>query len=416
MKRCSVVRTSGSYPIRLLHGGDYNPDQWLDRPDILAEDIRLMKLARVNSVSIGIFAWVALEPEEGRFTFAWMDQTMALLGKAGIGVILATPTGARPAWMSQTYPEVLRVGPNRGRNLHGQRHDHCFTSPVYREKTRIIDTKLAERYSNEPGVQLWHLSNEYGGECHCPLCQDAFRAWLGKRYAGDLDALNKAWWTAFWSHTYTRWDQVESPAPHGETAVHGQVLDWKRFVTHQTRDFLRHERQAIQSVSDTIPITTNLMGFYEGLDYFSVAEDLDVVSWDSYPQWHSETQTDAQLARSVGTTHDLMRGCKRNTPFLLMESTPSVTNWSPIAKLKRPGMHLASSLLAVAHGSDSVQYFQWRKSRGSSEKFHGAVVDHVGHEHTRVVREVAQVGEALEQLQEVAGSLYAAETAVIYDW
>ncbi len=413
---------------RLLHGGDYNPDQWLHRPDVLAEDIRLMKLARVNVVSLGIFAWVAIEPEEGRYELGWLDETIERLNKADIDVFLATPTAARPAWMSATYPEVLRVRPDRVRNLHGGRHNHCLTSPVYREKTRAVNTKLAERYGDEPNVVLWHLSNEYGGECHCPLCQDAFRQWLRERYHDDLDELNHAWWTAFWSHTYTSWAQIESPAPHGERAVHGLNLDWKRFVTHQTVDFMRHEIDSVRSVTRKIPVTTNLMGYFPPLDYFKLAPHLDIVSWDSYPGWggvgtipDARAKWDAEgrewrLASDIGTAHDLMRSCGGGKPFLLMESTPSMTNWQDVSKLKRPGMHLASSLLAVAHGSDSVQYFQWRKSRGSSEKFHGAVVDHAGHEHTRVFRDVTQVGEALNALREVAGSEYVAEAAVIYDW
>jgi beta-galactosidase len=432
MKRTRIIRTHDQEPLSLLHGGDYNPDQWLDSPDILEEDIRLMKAARVNVVSLGIFAWAALEPAEGQFTFEWLDDAIDRLHTAGVAVFLATPTGARPAWMSTKYPEVLRVAPDRLRNLHGRRHNHCYTSPVYRERTRIIDTELARRYGDHPAVRLWHLSNEYGGECHCPLCQDAFRAWLRERYADDLDALNAAWWTAFWSHTYTDWSQVESPSPRGENVVHGHNLDWKRFVTHQTRDFMRHEIGAIRAVTDEIPVMTNLMGFYPGLDYFKVAEDIDVVSWDSYPRWHAPDDADAidprswratepglrdaRVAAQVATTHDLMRGCRRGKPWLLMESVPSATNWAPVGKRKRPGAHLASSMLAIAHGSDSVQYFQWRKSRGSSEKLHGAVVDHAGHEHTRVFRDVADVGEALASLAEVAGTPYPAEAAVIFDW
>ena len=432
MKRIHIVRTQSEERLTLLHGGDYNPDQWLDSPEILKEDIRLMKAARVNVVSLGIFAWVAMEPEEGRFTFDWLDETIDRLHAADVGVFLATPTGARPAWMSAQYPEVLRVGADRVRNLHGRRHNHCYTSPAYRERTRVIDTELAKRYGSHPAVRLWHLSNEYGGECHCPLCQDAFRSWLRDRYDDDLNALNKAWWAAFWSHTYTDWSQVESPSPRGENLVHGQNLDWKRFVTHQTRDFMRHEIASVRAVTDEIPFTTNLMGFYPGLDYFKLAEDIDVVSWDSYPRWHGTNAADgvdpvsweatapglreSRRATQVATSHDLMRGCKRGTPFLLMESVPSTTNWMPVGKRKRPGMHLASSMLAVAHGSDSVQYFQWRKSRGSSEKLHGAVVDHAGHEHTRVFRDVADTGEALAALAEVAGTRYPAEAAVIFDW
>ncbi|MCC9078432.1 beta-galactosidase [Litorilinea aerophila] len=396
----------------LLHGGDYNPDQWPE--EIWHEDMRLMELARCNAMSVGIFAWSRLEPEEGRFDFSWLDQIMDMLHARGIYAVLATPSGARPAWLSAKYPEVLRVRPDRTRNLHGLRHNHCFTSPIYREKVRIINTKLAERYRDHPALLVWHISNEYGGECHCELCREAFRQWLQRKY-GSLDALNHAWWTAFWSHTYTDWSQIDPPSPIGESRLHGLNLDWKRFVTDQTIDFMLAEAAPLRAITPDVPITTNFMGTYPGLNYWKMAPHLDVISWDSYPQWHG-AEPDWVLAANVAFTHDINRCLKGGKPFMLMESTPSTTNWFPVAKLKRPGMHLLSSLQAVAHGSDTVQYFQWRKSRGSSEKFHGAVVDHVGHEHTRVFRDVAQVGELLQRLDGVVGTTTQPEVALIYDW
>lgn len=397
----------------MLHGADYNPEQWADYPDVFEEDLRLMKLAKCNVMSVGIFSWAKLEPEDGVYTFEWMDNVIDRLYENGVYVFLATPSGARPTWMSEKYPEVLRVGPNRVRNLHGMRHNHCFTSPVYREKIEIMNTKLAERYSDHPGVIGWHISNEYGGECHCDLCQDAFRNWVKEKYQ-TIDNLNHAWWTTFWSHTYTNWSQVESPAPHGETMVHGQNLDWKRFVTDQTLDFYRHEIKPLKAKNPELPATANFMEAFEGLNYDKFADDLDFVSWDAYPTWHF-TDDDLDVAAWTSMNHDMFRSLKGGKPFFLMESTPSLTNWQDISKLKKPGMHLLSSLQAVAHGSDSVQYFQWRKSRGSSEKFHGAVVDHVGHEHTRVFNDVKDVGESLSQLSDVVGASVEPEVAIIFD-
>lgn len=397
----------------MLHGADYNPEQWAHDAEIFEEDLRLMKLAKVNVMSVGIFSWAKLEPQEGVFDFAWLDTVIDRLYENGVSVFLATPTGARPTWMSQQYPEVLRVNEHRKRNLHGMRHNHCYTSPVYREKTTIINTKLAERYSSHPAVLGWHISNEYGGECHCDYCQQAFRDWVEAKYE-TLDQLNKAWWTTFWSHTYTSFSQVESPAPHGETFVHGQNLDWKRFVTDQTLDFYRHEVKPLKAKNPDIPVTANFMELFDGLNYDRFKDDLDIVSWDSYPTWHGATD-DLAVASYTAMNHDWFRSLKDGKPFLLMESTPSLTNWQDISKLKKPGMHQLSSLQAVAHGSDSVQYFQWRKSRGSSEKFHGAVVDHVGHEHTRVFKEVTDVGNALEALKEVVGTRIEAKVALIFD-
>lgn len=397
-----------------LHGADYNPDQWLNDPGVFGEDIRLMKKAKCNVMSVGIFAWTALEPEEGVYRFEWLDRVLDTFAENGIYAFLATPSGARPAWMSQQYPEVLRVGANRVRNLHGRRHNHCFTSPAYRRHVTRMNTQLAQRYAHHPAVIGWHVSNEYGGGCHCPYCQEAFRSWLKAKY-GTLDRLNEAWWTAFWSHTYTDWSQLESPAPHGEQATHGLNLDWRRFVTDQTVDFCRHEIAPLRAVRSDLPVTTNFMLAYEGLNYRKFSDLLDVISWDSYPTWH-EADDDSDVAAWISLNHDYFRSLKDGRPFMLMESTPSNTNWQPISKLKRPGMHLLSSLQAVAHGSDTVQYFQWRKSRGSSEKFHGAVVDHAGHEHTRVFQDVAELGEALEKLKDVIGTSVQPEAAIIFDW
>ncbi|WP_217586495.1 beta-galactosidase [Lentibacillus saliphilus] len=397
----------------LLHGADYNPEQWLKSPDILEEDIRLMKQAHCNVMSIGMFSWSTLEPQEGQFEFDWLDHILNRLSENGIFVFLATPSGARPAWMSEKYPEVLRVSSNRVRNLHGHRHNHCLTSPIYRKKIGLINEKLANRYSNHPAVIGWHISNEYGGDCHCEACQHAFRNWLQDTYQ-ELDALNEAWWTTFWSHTYTSWSQIESPAPHGEMMVHGLNLDWKRFVTDQTIDFFRHEIKPFKAVDPNIPVNTNFMMLFDGLNYAKFAKEVDFVSWDAYPTWHDNTDY-KQVAAHTAMNHDWFRTLKNGQPFLLMESTPSATNWQEVSRLKKPGMHVLASLQAVAHGSDSVQYFQWRKSRGASEKLHGAVVDHVGHEHTRVFKDVTQVGTILEQLDDIVGTTVEAEVAIVFD-
>lgn len=395
----------------LLHGGDYNPDQWLDRPDILEEDIRLMKEARINCVSVGIFAWAQLEPEEGVYHFDWLEQIVDRLYHQGIYTILATPSGAKPVWMSEKYPEIRRVRPDLRREETGGRHNHCYTSPLYREKVRAMDSALAQRLGNHPGVILWHLSNEYGGECYCPQCQAAFREWLKRKY-GTLENLNHQWWTAFWSHTITDWEQIHAPGPLGEESIHGLTLDWKRFVTDQVVDFLKVERDAVKAVNPELPVTTNFMYDFYQYNYFKFKDQLDVISWDAYPQWRNEGNE--PMAADFALWHDVMRSLK-GQPFLLMESTPSCTNWAPVSKLKKPGMHLASSLSAVAHGSDSVQYFQFRKSRGSFEKFHGAVVDHYGKSDTRVFRDVETVGRRLEELDRIRGSRVPARAALVLD-
>lgn len=403
---------SESFP-HILHGGDYNPDQWIDRPDILSEDMRLFRLAHCNEMSVGIFAWATLEPREGEYDFSFLDKTMDDVYAAGGRIVLATPSGARPAWLSQKYPEVLRTNPDRSKRLHGGRHNHCFTSPVYREKVANINRRLAERYKDHPALLLWHISNEYGGECHCELCRNAFREFLKEKYK-TLDALNREWWCSFWAHTYTDWSQIEPPSPIGESSVLGLKLDWRRFVSQQTADFMKAEIAAIREFSDA-PVTTNLMQQFHDTDARVLGACSDVISWDSYPVWKGNDKNDIPVGAGVAFWHDLFRGIKHR-PFMLMESTPSHTNWKEYNKLKRPGQHALFSLQAIAHGSDTVQYFQWRKSRGSTEQFHGAVVDHVGNEYTRVFREVAALGARLEKLDAVVGTKTECRIALLYDY
>lgn len=395
-----------------MHGADYYPEQWLDKPEILEEDIRLMKKAGIDVVSLGVFAWSALEPEEGVWNFQWLDEVFDRLYRNHISVILATPSGARPRWLADSYPEVLRVTRNRQRNLFGMRMNHCYTSLAYRNLTRKIDLELSKRYGKHPALIAWHISNEYHGECHCELCQEAFRGFLKEKY-GTLEALNKAWWTGFWSKTYTSWEQLCSPSDRGEQSIQALELDWQRFVTHQTKEFMDMEIDAVRKFAPQIPVTTNMIGSFPEVDYPRLAVSLDVASLDIYPEWGSKS--DADVAMDAGFEYDVTRSLKRKS-FLLMETTPSMTNWTEVGKPKRPGLHMAACLQTIAHGSNSIQYFQWRKSRGAFEKFHGAVIGHSGHENTRVFREVAAVGTVLKELADVAATENKSKVALIFDW
>ena len=356
------------------------------------------------------------EPAEGDYHFDWLERIMDRLYENGIYTVLATPSGARPAWLDAAYPEAMRVSSRGVRDRHGNRHNHCMTSPVYRRKTEQINRRLAERFGSHPGLILWHISNEYGGECYCPLCAKRFQQYLADKFDHDIEKLNKAWWTVFWSHRYNSFDQIEPPYENGERSVMGLNLEWKRFTTWNTTDFMKAEIAVLKEITPDIPVTTNFMTLYDGLDYRRMAPELDLVSWDSYPSFHNDGEPFFETMAENAFHHSVMRSMKKDKPFMLMESAPGLVNWQAFNKLKRPGVDKLACLQAVASGSDTVQYFQWRKSRGSAEQFHGAVVDHRGTEDTRVFREVAQVGEMLQKLRPVAGTTVKARTAILFDW
>lgn len=391
----------------LWHGGDYNPEQW--PPEVWAEDFRLMQKAGITAATVGVFSWVSLQPSEDRFTFEWLDEIIEGLHTHGIKVILATPSAAQPAWMSQTYPDVLRSDEYGVRRQHGGRANYCPNSPNYRRLSANMARRLADRYGTHPAVILWHVSNEYAGACYCDTCAAKFREWLQAKY-GTLDELNARWWTRFWSHTYTDWSQIMPPRKQAETLTHGLNVDYFRFMNESQLNCFRNERDVLREITPNIPITTNLMGTYKPLDYRRWAKEMDVVSWDCYPNPNHQPGDIAFL-------HDLMRGVKDGQPFLLMEQTPSSQNWQAINALKRPGVLRLWSYLAVAHGADSVLYFQWRRGRGGCEKLHGAVIEHAGREDTRVFREVSQLGAELQKLGDsVIGAAIEARVGVIFDW
>ncbi len=393
----------------LLHGGDWNPDQWLHEPQVIADDLRLMREAGCNAFSVGIFAWSQLEPQEGRYTFEWLDGVMDGLAKNGLRAFLATPSGAKPRWMSERYPEVRRIDGTGRRLPHGDRHNHCFTSPVYREKTRAIDSRLAERYGKHPALAGWHISNEFNGSCYCELCLGAFRGWLRARH-GTLERLNQAYWTAFWSQAFQDWDQIDPR----ESPLDGLMLDWDRFVTHQTVDFMKNEAAPLKAATPHLLVTTNMMGTFTGLDSRRFTDVCDRMAWDSYPHLHG-TESWKQVP-GLSFVHDLYRSMKGGLPFILMESTPSQTNWFHTPSLKRPGQHRQEMLLAIGHGADSAMYFQWRKGQGGFEKFHGAVIDHEGSTNSRVFKDVASLGAELGKLDAVVGTTVRPEVALVHDW
>ena len=389
------------------YGGDYNPEQWPE--EVWDEDMRLMGEANWNIVTLPVFGWVSLEPEEGVYTFEWLDDVLDRLNQHGIKVCFATATASVPAWVDQKYPDILVTLEDGTKRKHGQRQMFCPTSPDFQRLSTNLARKIGERYKDHPALMLWHVSNEYFQPCYCERCGVAFQEWLKVRY-GSLEKLNERWYTKFWGHTYTEWSQIEPPTLNGEKSIQAMTIDYRRFASEALMKLCRAEAAVLREVSPGVPITTNMMGSFFPLDYREWAQDLDIVSWDCYPRYDGEPG-------DVAFGHSLMRGLRDGQPFMLMEQSPSQQNWAPYNRLKPPGQLRLQSFQTVAHGGDSVMYFQWRRGRAGIEKLHGAVMEHGGSSENRVFKEVAALGENLSKVgPRILGSRVSAKVAVLFDW
>ena len=398
---------------KVLYGGDYNPEQW--PAEIWQEDMRLLTLAGIDTVTINVFGWASLQPSEDEYNFSTLDKIVETVSAAGMKICLATSTAAHPAWMARKHPDILRVNSDGTRRKFGGRHNSCPNSPAYRKYSVLLAQKLAGRYGKLGNLIAWHVSNEYGGFCYCENCEQAFRKWLEKKYL-TIEALNTAWNTAFWGHTYYAWKDIVLPSQLSEewngdrTCCQIQSIDYRRFNSDSLLECFCAEAKALKELTQNVPVTTNMMGTFWDIDYQKWGRHMDFISWDNYPS------PDTSYTRTA-MNHALMRGCGQGKPFALMEQTPSVTNWQPYNALKRPGIMRLWSFQALAHGADTVMFFQMRRSRGCCEKFHGAVIDHCGHGDTRVFRETAALGAELNKIGDAfVDSRLQSETALLFDW
>ncbi len=396
---------------RIWYGGDYNPEQWPE--EVWHEDVRLMQQAGVNLVSIGIFAWSFLEPQPGQYDFAWLDRLMDLLYDHGVHVSLGTATASPPPWLAHRHPNSLPVTADGVKLWPGGRQAYCLHSVAYMKAASALVTRLAERYKDHPALAIWHINNEYGchvSECFCDVSAAAFRKWLFERY-GTLDELNRAWGTAFWSQRYGQWEEINPPRRAPTFANPTQQLDWRRFSSDSLIALGDMETEILRTITPDVPVTTNFMGFFKPADYRKWAHREDVVSLDTYPD-----PSDAFAAAQNAAQCDLTRSLGDGKPWMLMEQTSSAVNWRPRNVLKQPGQMRLWSMQALARGANTIMFFQWRAARAGAEKFHGALVPHVGTQDSRVWREVSALGNELQELGPLAQSRVVADAGILVDW
>ncbi|HSD83849.1 MAG TPA: beta-galactosidase, partial [Anaerolineae bacterium] len=324
----------------------------------------------------------------------------------------ATPTASPPAWLVQRHPEVLPVTAEGTTLWHGSRRHYCPHSSAYHEHARSIATKLAERYAQHPALAMWHVDNEYAchfGECFCDASAAAFRDWLKKRY-GSLEALNRAWGTAFWSQIYGDWSEIHPPRKAPTYANPTQQLDWARFTSDSWLACFEEQKAILREFTPDLPVTTNFMGFHKPIDYWKFAAHEDVVSHDNYP----DTSDPEWMARS-GMVCDLIRSLGNRRPWVLMEQASTQVNWRERNAPKRPGVMRLGSYQAIGRGADGIMFFQWRASKAGAEKHHSGMIPHGGTD-SRTWREVEALGNELPKLDALLSSQVRAEVAILFDW
>lgn len=400
----------------ILYGGDYNPDQW--PKEILLEDIEFFKKSNINVVTLPVFSWALLQPNENTYNFEWLDEILNLMKDNNIYVCMATSTAVQPTWMSKKYPEILPTDIEGRKRKFGGRVKFCPNSEKYREFSTKLARKLAERYKNYPNIIAWHIGNEYDNYCYCEKCEKKFQEWAKNKYK-TIENVNKAWNMNFWGHTLYSFDEIVSPSALSEiwfgydkqcTNFQGIAIDYNRFMSDSILECYLGEYEILKNITPDIKITTNLMGTFKPLDYFKWAKHMDIVSWDNYPSLTSHPS-------EIALRHDLMRSLKGGDPFMLMEQTPNQQNWQPYNSVKRPGVMRLLSYQAVAHGADTVMFFQLRQSIGACEKYHAAVIPHSNNSNTRSFKECAFLGEELKSLGDVIlDSRLDSKVAIVFDW
>ncbi|KAA8821968.1 beta-galactosidase [Bifidobacterium vespertilionis] len=401
---------------RVWYGGDYNPDQWPE--EVWDEDIRLMNQAGVNFVSVGIFSWAKIEPSEGVFDFDWLDRIIDKLGKAGIAVDLASATASPPLWLTQSHPEVLWKDYRGDVCWPGARQHWRPTSPVFRRYALALCRAMAEHYKDNPYVVAWHVGNEYG--CHNRFdysddAMHAFQDWCKKRYK-TIEAVNDAWGTAFWAQHMNDFSEIIPPRfiGDGNFMNPGKLLDFKRFSSDALKAFYKAERDVLEEITPSRPLTTNFMVSETGttLDYDDWGDEVDFVSNDHYFS-PGEAHFDG-----IAYTASLTDGIARKDPWCLMENSTSAVNWRPINFRKEPGQLVRDALAHLAMGADAICFFQWRQSKAGAEKFHSAMLPHAG-EDSQVYRDVCELGADLNKLADeglLGTRLVKSKVAVVFDY
>ena len=396
-------------------GVDYYPEHW--PRERWEEDARLMEKMGIGLVRMAEFAWAHLEPAAGIYDFDWSDEAIATLARHNIRTILGTPTAAPPAWLIQMYPESLPMDKSGVRQSFGGRHHCCHSNPALRRRIRLLVTAMAKHYGQCKDVTGWQIDNELGNShdelCFCPSCTDAFQTWLTNKY-GDIQTLNAAWGTAFWSQKYDDFSQISAPMLNVTAHNPSLLLDWRRFCSDLIVHFQHAQAEILRQHCPGQFLTHNMMGYADKVNYFHLARDLDFVSQDQYPYYQEDGKTFRNM-ENLSSALELIRGAKQKN-FWVMEQQAGPAGWQCFGPTPAPGQLYLWTCHSIAHGADTVLWFRWRTCTFGTEQYWHGILPHNGTPGGRYQELQRAISDLTPVMEKIQGLGSGAETAILYSY
>jgi Beta-galactosidase len=405
----------------LTMGVCYYPEHW-DK-SLWENDLLRMLDCGIRVIRIADFSWSKFEPAEGSFTFEFFDGFLALVQKVGMKVVFCTPTAGPPAWASEKYPEILNATKEGVPYRHGSRRHYSYNSPKYTELAATIVEKLAEHYGHNESIIGWQIDNEFN--CHVDEFYSesdtrAFRSFLRDKYV-TLQALNAAWGTAFWSQTYTSWDQLCVPCtvPADATNPH-ESLDYFRFISDSVCRFAGMQSRILRRlIAPEQFVMTN--GLFRNVDYHRlVRESLDFITYDSYPNFAYTLGTDLKDPTNLNDrkwSRNLSEVRSISPLFGIMEQQTGAVGWNTgiAAPMPKPGQMTLWSMQSVAHGVDYIGMYRWRTCTMGTEIYWHGILDYNNKDNRRL-GEIREIHNKFEKIKAVAGAKYQASFAVVKEY